>query len=326
VFKVLRPGVRARLDRELEVWPRVGEVFGERCRRDGLPDVDYREPFETVANLLRNEISFDAEQRHLEEAGRMLAGVPGVRVPKLLPFCSARITAMERIDGEKATETESLTVAARRRLAAKMVEALLAAPMFSPKPEAMFHADPHAGNLLATPTGELGILDWALVGRLSLRDREQLAQAMLSAQLFDARGVCEAIERLGEHRLTHLPRLRETVDRSLTEMRASTGPGFLWLTKLLDDAALTCGVRFSENLLLFRKTPLILEGVVADVSGEGSLDELLAASTHRQLTREWPQRFLLPPASRGVGSRLSNMDLLRASWLLPWTAALRSMK
>lgn len=323
VLKVLRPGIRARLERELQVWPEVGEVFGRRCRRDGLPDVDYRGPFETVAHLLRNEVNFEAEQQHLGEADSMLSVHPGVRVPKLLPFCSARITAMERIDGKKATETESLTADARRRLAARIVEALLAAPMFSPQQDAMFHADPHAGNLVATPSGDLAILDWALVGHLSQRNREQLAQVMLSAQLLDAGGVCRAIERLGESSTPDAVRLRETVERSFAEMKSRSSPGFTWLTELLDAAALTCGVRFGENLLLFRKTLLILQGVIADVSSEGSLDELLMSSTFNQLSREWPGRFLLPFASRGVGSRLSNFDLLRASWLLPWVSAAR---
>jgi len=323
VLKVLKPGASEQLERELAVWPDVGEVFGDRCRRDGLPDVDYREPFDTVASLLRHEIDFAAEQRHLALAGATLTGVHGVRVPRLLPFCTPRVTAMERLDGVKVTNTDTFTASARRCLARRVVEALLAQPMFSAQPEAMFHADPHAGNLVATDSGELAILDWALVGFLTAADREQLAQMVLSAQLLDVNGVCLAVERLSKMARPDAVSLRAVVERSLAQSRNALGPSFSWLTGLLDAAAMKCGLRFSENLLLFRKTLLILRGVIEDIIGDGALDGLLMSSAMNQLSEEWPARLFSPPGSRRFGSRLSTLDLLRMGSSLPFAAASR---
>ena len=59
----------------------------------------------------------------------------------------------------------------RRRAAGQLIEALIAAPLFAPGERSVFHADPHAGNLLYDQrTGELVLLDWALTESLT-RDR-----------------------------------------------------------------------------------------------------------------------------------------------------------
>lgn len=94
--------------------------------------------------------------------------------------------------------------------------------------------------------------------------------------------------------------------------------GFDWLARLLDSAVLNCRLRFDENLLLFRKSLLILNNVVADLAGDGAMDRLLMASCMRQFGSEWLQRWLIPLGSRSLGSRVSNLDLMTASWRLPW--------
>ena len=174
---------------------------------------------------------------------------------------------------------------------------------------------------MATDGGELAILDWAMVGSLRETDREQLSQLLLSAQLLDPGGLCRAIEKLCIGALPDAATLRCVVDRLLVTARNPLGLSFSWVANLMDKAALECGARFSNDLLLFRKALLVLEGVVADMVGEGGLDCLLSSSAIRQLAREWPARAFLPPDSRRLGSRLSSLDLFRAGFLFPWVVA-----
>jgi len=321
VLKVPRPGVRTGLDAELAVWSQAARVFTGRCRADGLPVADHGETFDTVAQLLRGEVDFEAEQRNLSVGATAVHGVRGVRVPRLLPFCSRSITAMERIDGVKVTDAAAPMSGSALRVAERLVEALVTRPLWSIDAGATFHADPHAGNLLLTPDGQLVVLDWALTGRLGDRDREHLAQVMLSAALGDAAGLCRALEGLCLEAPADGRALRSAVERALESVwKGRTGP-FTCMARLLDQAAMEGGARFSADLLLFRKALLILDGVVADMVGPGGLDRILFAAAFRQLAAEWPGRMFLAPASRRLGSRLSNLDLMGAAMTLPFAAA-----
>jgi ubiquinone biosynthesis protein len=65
------------------------------------------------------------------------------------------MTAMERVDGRKVTDPGS-SPRERRRLARTLIEALIAQPFWSDSAaSAIFHADPHAGNLFVTDDGRL---------------------------------------------------------------------------------------------------------------------------------------------------------------------------
>jgi len=180
VFKVLKPGVEERLQEELDIWGALGAFLEERSAQYGLPVPDYRDTLERVRLLLLNEVRLDLEQAHLAAAARTYADSPAVLIPRLLPFCTPRVTAMERVHGCKVTDAD-LPAGRRRGLAEAMVEALVARPFWSDAQTAAFHADPHAGNLFFSRDGRLAILDWSLAGQLTTDDRIQMAQLLLGA-------------------------------------------------------------------------------------------------------------------------------------------------
>ena len=61
---------------------------------------------------------------------------------------------------------------ARAKVSKQLLVALIATPLCSAKPEAIFHADPHAGNLLYDRhTGDVALVDWALMEHLSREQR-----------------------------------------------------------------------------------------------------------------------------------------------------------
>src|SRR5262249_19253755 len=151
----------------------------ERCAAFGIPPLDYREAFDQVREKLGTEVNLEAEQRHLRLARATYAQEPEVLIPQLFPFCTGRVTAMERVEGHKVTEPGAHAPADRRRLAELIVEALIAGPIWSPAPVATFHADPHAGNLFVTPDRRLAILDWSLTGSLGEAERVAMTQLAL---------------------------------------------------------------------------------------------------------------------------------------------------
>nr|VFK22023.1 MAG: ubiquinone biosynthesis protein [Candidatus Kentron sp. MB] len=323
VLKVLKPGIEERLDEELEIWAAVAVFLDERCQEIGLPNVHFSETLDAVRELLSNEIKLDREQEHLDAANHLYAGLESVRIPSLLPFSTPRITAMERIFGHKVTEVSELSEQNRKELAKTVIEALIVRPACSDEHTAMFHADPHAGNLFITDDNRLAVLDWSLVGHLGKRERELMAQLLLGAITFDIARVVHAIEGLAYSRPNH-DLVWKITEIALRRLHPHKFPGFNWLVKLLDDAKLLAGVHFPKDLLLFRKTILTLEGVIADICPNCRIGKILPLSAVQQFLHELLKRSLCcSPLSRAFGTHVSNLDLMNLYWSLPMGIGLR---
>ena len=320
VLKVLKPDIEEHFTEELNIWSALGAFLDERCEKYGLPALNYAENLDTVRVLLSNEIRLNSEQQHLAEAANFYADCSFVRIPNILPFCSKRITAMERIRGRKVTDVADLSDTVRKRLAGVVTEGLIARPIWGAEFSAMFHADPHAGNLFFTNDGKLAILDWSLIGHLGKAERIQTAQIVLGLLTFDAERIVRAITRLA-CRTPNQSALLEVVNKALRELSLSKPPGFRQLVALFDDAKILAGVQFSAELTLFRKSLLTLEGVLADVCPDNSIDAVLATLAARHLFGELPKRSLASPISRDFATHLSNVDLLVLFGSMPSIAA-----
>jgi ubiquinone biosynthesis protein len=64
--------------------------------------------------------------------------------------------------------------------------------------EALFHADPHTGNLLVMDHGRLGILDFGMVGRIDETLRETIEEMLVAISSGDQHRLMRLIRRIGD--------------------------------------------------------------------------------------------------------------------------------
>jgi ubiquinone biosynthesis protein len=279
VFKVMKPYIPGYLAEDLALLQGLGKHVADR-------DVD--EALTEVRLLLERELDFAREQATLAEAAQTYRGTLGVRVPRVIPpLCTAEITAMSDETGVKVTEAARRSPIRQQRIAEQIIEALIAVPLLSGRQSAMFHADPHAGNLFYDePNRELIVLDWALAERLSLESRRQLALLAVTMVLQDRDGVRRAIRALrrtgGGDDL-----IDAAVDRFFDGLPPGHAPGMLDGMRLLDGVALQ-GVQFAAPLFLFRKSLFTLDGVLRDVAGE---DVRIDTAMVRHFLTRWAASF-----------------------------------
>ncbi len=322
VLKVLKPGIEERLQLELELLSRVGGHFDDECQALGIPALDYASTFQQIRDKLRHEVDLAAEQRNLARAAESYADEPAVQIPAVLGYCTPRMTAMERVTGGKVTDQRRSARGDGRPLARQVVQSLIGHPLFSLAGEAMFHGDPHAGNLFWTDDNRLAILDWSLVGSLSESDRETVVQILLAAAMLDARRMIELLADLADGGQLDRSAAATVVAASLKEIRHGAMPGVSWLVAMLDELVVKARLRAATDLLLFRKSLHTLEGVVAETGGgELSIDDILLADFCRHFARELPCRWRASPASRQFATRLSNIDLTRVALESPAAVA-----
>lgn len=314
VLKVLKPGIEQRLDEELALAEQVGAHLDQRCEELGIPHLNYQDTFEQVRDKLRWEVRLDQEQQHLAQAAVFYADDPAIHIPALMPHCTHRITAMQRVDGVKVTERESASLADKDRLAALVATALVAKPVFSRDSAALFHCDPHAGNLFVTHDGRLAILDWSLTGTLTETERVAIVQVMLGAITLQPKRIVEVLSNLAE-RPPDQPVLLDVAERWVRRIRQGQVPGFSWLVGMLDDAVQTAGLRAGADLMLFRKSLHSIDGVMRDLGADASrMDCVLLEQFLRHLVKEWPRRWYSGPLTRDFATRLSNLDV--AGWMM----------
>src|ERR1700690_2869560 len=290
VFKVLKPHIPEYFAEDMDYLQGLAQYFSDQHRHYGFPRNLLPDTFRKVRRLLRHEVNFPREQKTLVEAWNLYRSMKGVRVPRLIqPLCTRRITALTEEKGIKVTSAAAHLPAARRKeIAGQLIEALVAVPLLAAQEDAIFHGDPHAGNLLYNNrTGELTIIDWALRERLSRDQRRHLALLFLMVTLRDPVGTCNEVLALTQQHIRGTsPKGRmvgEFVTHFLGELpmgRLSSGVDAM----LLFERLAMKGVTFPGPLIMLSKVMFTLDGILGDIGGP---DSGLGFAITRHVAQHW---------------------------------------
>lgn len=304
VFKVLKPHIKEYFAEDMDYLQGLAQYFGGQHRKYGFPPHLLPDTFKKVRRLLQHEVDFVREQRTLEEAWNLYRNVSGVRVPRVItPLCTAGITALTEERGIKVTNAAArLPAARRRRMAQQLIEALIVVPLFSSQEYAIFHGDPHSGNLLYNSrTGELTIIDWALRERLSRDQRRHLTLLFLMVGLRDPVGTCNEVSALSQRHIrsssTRGRMIAGVVTYFLNQLPLSHMPVGVDAMQLLERLALN-GVKFPAPLIMLSKVMFTLNGILDDVGGSGTG---MGFTIARHLAQHWfsdRKAFRLPLVTR----------------------------
>ncbi len=290
VFKVLKPHIPEYFGEDMAYLQGLAEYFGDQHHTYGVEADLIPDTFRKVQRLLRHEVNFVREQKTLLEARTLYRSFPRVCVPRVIKvLCTSTITALTEEPGIKVTSAALRLPATRRQeLADQLVEALVAVPLFAETPNAVFHGDPHAGNLLYdNRTGELTIIDWALRERLDREQRRHLALLFLMVGLRDPVGTLNEISALAQHRVSMNSSrgrmIRTLATEFIDELPASRLPSGADAMRLLERVAIK-GVKFPSSLIMLSKVMFTLEGILGDiVGGEFGMGFTLA----RKVAQHW---------------------------------------
>jgi len=290
VFKVLKPHIPNYFAEDMDYLQGLAQYFGDRHHSYGFPADLIPDTFRKVRRLLRHEVNFVREQKTLLEASALYHSIRGVRVPGLIALlCTPGITALTEEQGIKVTNAAArLPSANRRKVAEQLIEALVAVPLFAATQNAIFHGDPHAGNLLYdNRTGELTIIDWALRERLDREQRRHLALLFLMVSLRDPVGASSEIVALSQHSIRmRSPRgrmIRQSVSDFLGQMPASRLPSAADAMRLLERVAMK-GIKFPASLIMLSKVMFTLEGILGDIVGTNTG---MGFTIARRLAQRW---------------------------------------
>lgn len=134
---------------------------------------------EEFFRVLSWELDFKVEANNMRKMAANLSTIPEIVIPQVFKQWSThKVLVSERLEGIRFNDIPAMDAAGIDRK--KLVETGARAFFKSVMIDGVFHGDLHGGNLFVLPGGKLGLIDFGIVGRLSQRSRDQLAN-MLSA-------------------------------------------------------------------------------------------------------------------------------------------------
>ena len=173
VVKVRRPDILPKIDADLRILDHLARIVELEW-----PETRNYRPVQIVAQLRRSlmrETDLVKEARNLDSFAGYFADDDTVRIPRVYwDYCRDSVNVQERLLGIQGTDFAAareagydLALLARRGADAVLKMILV---------HGHFHADPHPGNILFLPGNRIGMIDFGMVGQLTVARREQLIQ------------------------------------------------------------------------------------------------------------------------------------------------------
>lgn len=297
--KVLKPRAVAALAEDLELIDRVLAYLEEHADFYDIGDTPLLDIFQEIREALSREVKVSDERKNLIRAREYYAGDPGILVPAVLAFSTENVTCMEFVEGVKVTEAFPDLPRDRAELARRLSDALTYDVIFSPKDPALFHGDPHAGNVFHSPSPadpyRIALIDWGLAAEFTLAERKQLAQLMLGLYLGDEKRLANHAEVLVEadSSVSPEPQARARLEESAATVVEGSGAQemFALLDELLTELARK-GFRIRYSAAIFIKSQLTIAGILKELDPDFDQDDYVMDRVQGQVWHEFGPRFL----------------------------------
>jgi ubiquinone biosynthesis protein len=286
VVKVLRPGMRESIDRDLEVLHALA-MLAQRYWRESrrLRPVEVVDEYEKT---ILDELDLLREAANAAQLKRNFAGSRLLYVPEVhWDFCRVNVMVMERIHGVPISDMERLRAAGTdlKKLAENGVQ-IFFTQVFRHN---FFHADMHPGNifvLLDDPAmPRYAAVGFGIVGTLDPRDQHYLAENFLAvfnrdyhrvAQLHLESGWVPADTRVDEMESAVRTVCEPIFDRPLKDI------SFGRILLRLFEISRRFNMQIQPQLILLQKTLLNVEGLGRDL-----YPDLDIWNTATPILREW---------------------------------------
>lgn len=127
---------------------------------------------------LFEEIDYLNEGRNAEKFAANFLDDPSVKVPSIYwRYSSGKVLTLEWINGFKLTDTEKIK--ASNLATDSLIQIGVSSGLRQLLEFGFFHADPHPGNLFATPEGQMAFIDFGMMDQLSQDGKETLVDAVV---------------------------------------------------------------------------------------------------------------------------------------------------
>jgi ubiquinone biosynthesis protein len=268
VVKVQRPGIRETVRTDLEILSQLAVIVEERFPE--LRPIQPRELVDEFAVTIKRELDFSSEAGNTDRLRKNLESFDGARAPRVFwEYTTDRLLVVERLEGIRADDVGAIEDAGLERavLARRLVECFMKQVFV----DGFYHADPHPGNILIAPQGEILLLDCGAVGYLTAEYLNSLGALLLAFNDGDYERVATDVLRLGgADELLDISRFKN--DAAAVVGRYYAMPlRYMRIGTMLEEITVLAsrnGVRLPRELILLAKTVVLIENLARTLDPE----------------------------------------------------------
>lgn len=279
VIKIIKPHAKSRLLESVAALEQL-IALGEPMAITHVSRRFLKETSELCLGF-RQELSLGRERQTIERVSEKLGSKKQrfLIIPEVnSAFCTDNVLVVERFRGVSLSDVVSgktdLPPGFRQKLAKSMLSDLLV-QVFE---LGLFHADPHAGNLILMESGEVGLFDWGLSGELLEADRRHIAAILKSVLALDLERLIDALMTMGTEGGQSVSRedVRKELKSVITMIKAgredpTKKPSIHALFEACLRGAGRLGIPIPEGLLMMAKSLITIEGLARGLDPQVSL-------------------------------------------------------
>ncbi len=173
--KVQRPGLTESIALDMYILRQLARLVMRLVKRVRSDLVGIMDEF---ASRIFEEMDYTHEGQNAERFAQLYGNLPDIYVPCIYwQYTGRRVLTMEWITGTKLTQPEAIR--AQGIDASYLIEVGVQCSLRQLLESGFFHADPHPGNLLATPNGKLAYLDFGMMSEVKPHQRYGLIEAVV---------------------------------------------------------------------------------------------------------------------------------------------------
>ena len=265
VIKVVRPGIKKTIQRDISLMKRIAS-FSER-RFEDAKRLQLSKLVAEYEAVILSELDMRLEASNIKQTGRNFEDNNLLYVPEVyLDYCSENLLVMEMIEGIPVDRIETLNdLGVDLKLVAERGVEIFLKQVFI---DNFFHADMHPGNIFIdakNPSDPAYVaVDYAIVGSLSEEEQYQIGRMLVAVIGRDFREVANIlIESKWVNPETRINDLENTI-------RAACEPifdqpmekiNFGEMLLFIFDSARRFDLRMQPSLMLLQKTLVNIEGL-----------------------------------------------------------------
>lgn len=173
--KVQRPGLAQRITLDLYILRSIAEWITHNVDRVRSDLVGIMDEF---GSRIFEEMDYTHEGENAVRFAQLYGHLKDIYVPRIYAeYTARRVLTMEWITGTKLTNIQSLEQQGID--ATHLIDVGVQCSLRQLLEHGFFHADPHPGNLLATPDGQLAYLDFGMMSEVKPYQRYGLIEAVV---------------------------------------------------------------------------------------------------------------------------------------------------
>lgn len=185
--KVQRPDLAQQITLDLYILRRLAQWATRNISQIRSDLVGIMDEF---GSRIFEEMDYTHEGQNAKRFAQLYGHLPDIYVPHIYPeYTARRVLTMEWIEGIKLTRIDDLNE--RGIDATHLVNVGVQCSLRQLLEHGFFHADPHPGNLLATPDGKLAYLDFGMMSEVKPYQRYGLIEAVVHMVNRDFEGLAQ---------------------------------------------------------------------------------------------------------------------------------------